>query len=227
MESKYIKVVMFDLDGTIVDTEKYYRLNWQKAFAHFGYKISEEQGLNLRSLGHPYVEEYLTSIFGKDIPIDEIKKYARNLVDENVKEYGLELKKGVINCLTFLKKKNVKLVIVTATAVERTKKYISDANIKDFFDDIISAKNVPHGKPAPDVYLTACERIKVKPQETIAIEDSPNGVMSASRAGVNVIMVPDQTEPDEELKKHTYGILKSLDDLERFIDSNNIVFKGL
>ena len=216
---------MFDLDGTIIDTEKYYRLNWQKAFAHFGYKITDEQGLGLRSLGNPYVEEYLMNIFGKKIETDEIKKYARNLVDENVKQNGLELKPGVIECLTFLKKKNVELAIVTATAVERTERYVKDANIDKYFDDIISAKNVPHGKPAPDVYLTACEKLNVDPKEVIAIEDSPNGVLSASRAGLNVVMVPDQTEPDEELKKHLFGNIKSLKDFEGFVGEKNIVFE--
>ena len=224
MGEKIIKAVMFDLDGTIIDTEKYYRLYWPKAFAKFGYTITDEQGLGLRSLGNPYVEEYLTNIFGKKIETTDIKNYARSLVDESVKANGLELKEGVINCLKFLKTKNAKIAIVTATAIERTNRYIDMASLNDYFDDVISAKNVPHGKPAPDVYLTACEKLKVNPSETIAVEDSPNGVMSASRADCNVIMVPDQTEPDEELKKHLWGNIESLKEFERFVSVNNIVF---
>ena len=224
MGEKIIKAVMFDLDGTIIDTEKYYRLYWPKAFAKFGYTVTDEQGLGLRSLGNPYVEEYLTNIFGKKIETTDIKNYARSLVDESVKANGLELKEGVINCLKFLKTKNAKIAIVTATAIERTNRYIDMASLNDYFDDVISAKNVPHGKPAPDVYLTACEKLKVNPSETIAVEDSPNGVMSASRAGCNVIMVPDQTEPDEELKKHLWGNIESLKEFERFVSVNNIVF---
>ena len=224
MGEKIIKAVMFDLDGTIIDTEKYYRLYWPKAFAKFGYTITDEQGLGLRSLGNPYVEEYLTNIFGKKIETTDIKNYARSLVDESVKANGLELKEGVIDCLKFLKTKNSKIAIVTATAIERTNRYIDMASLNDYFDDVISAKNVPHGKPAPDVYLTACEKLKVNPSETIAVEDSPNGVLSASRAGCNVIMVPDQTEPDEELKKHLWGNIESLKEFERFVSVNNIVF---
>jgi len=119
----------------------------------------------------------------------------------------------------------VKIAIVTATAIERTEMYVNLANLNNYFDDIISAKNVPFGKPAPDVYLTACEKLNVKPEETIAVEDSPNGVMSASRAGCNVVMVPDQTEADEELKKLLFGNIKSLKDFKSFVESNNIVFK--
>lgn len=225
MESKIIKAVLFDLDGTIIDTEKYYRLYWPKAFAKFGYTITDEQGLGMRSLGSPYVEEYLQSIFGKKIEIIEIKKYARSLVDESIKANGLELKDGVIECLKFLKNKNVKITIVTATAIDRTEKYVKEAKIEEYFDNIISAKNVPHGKPAPDVYLTACEKLGVRPKETIAVEDSPNGVMSASSAGCNVVMVPDQTEPDEELSKCLYGNLGSLKEFESFAISKNIIFE--
>ena len=225
MESKIIKAVMFDLDGTIIDTEKYYRLYWPKAFAKFGYTITDEQGLGMRSLGNPYVEEYLQGIFGKKIETDEIKKYARSLVDESVKTNGLELKDGVVECFKFLKTKDVKIAIVTATAIERTEKYVKEAELKEYIDDIISAKNVPHGKPAPDVYLTACEKLNVRPEETIAVEDSPNGVMSASRAGCNVVMVPDQTEADEELAKLLFGNLKSLKEFEKFVADKKIVFK--
>ena len=225
MESKVIKAVLFDLDGTIIDTEKYYRLYWPKAFAKFGYTISDEQGLGMRSLGSPYVEEYAEKLFGKKIDLTEIKKYARSCVDESVAKNGLELKDGAIECLNFLKNKNVKIAIVTATAIERTEKYIKDANIEMYFNDIISAKNVPHGKPAPDVYITACEKLKIEPKETIAVEDSPNGVKSASAAGCNVVMVPDQTEAEEEIMKYLFGNIKSLRDFEDFVVEQRIIFK--
>ena len=225
MDGKIIKAVLFDLDGTIIDTEKYYRLYWPKAFAKFGYTITDEQGLGMRSLGSPYVEEYLQNIFGKKIETTDIKNYARSLVDESVKINGLELKDGVVECLKYLKTQDVKIAIVTATAIERTEMYVKKAKLEEFFDDIISAKNVPRGKPAPDVYLTACEKLNVKPEETIAVEDSPNGVMSASRAGCNVVMVPDQTEADEKLKSHLFGSIRSLGEFEGFIVKEQIIFK--
>ena len=222
MDGKIIKAVLFDLDGTIIDTEKYYRLYWPKAFAKFGYTITDEQGLGMRSLGSPYVEEYLQNIFGKKIETTDIKNYARSLVDESVKINGLELKDGVVECLKYLKTQDVKIAIVTATAIERTEMYVKKAKLEEFFDDIISAKNVPRGKPAPDVYLTACEKLNVKPEETIAVEDSPNGVMSASRAGCNVVMVPDQTEADEKLIKCLFGNIKSLREFENFITAKSV-----
>ena len=57
-----IKAVIFDLDGTLIDTERFYRINWPKAFEHFGYRMSDEQALLLRSLGRPFVQKFLKEI---------------------------------------------------------------------------------------------------------------------------------------------------------------------
>ena len=66
------------------------------------------------------------------------------------------------------------------------------------------------GKPSPQIYLYACSQLGLAPEECMAVEDSPNGVMSAYRAGCPVVMVPDQTEPDEKLKKCLYARVDSL-----------------
>lgn len=220
--SKIIKAVLFDLDGTLIDTEKYYKICWPLAFKHFGYDIREEQFLSLRSLGRPFILKRMQDWFGENIECEDIRKYARKLVDEHIEEEGLQLKKGAIECLKFLKSKDVITSIVTATAIERTEMCINKVDIKKYFDYVISATQVEKGKPAPDVYLYACEKIGIDANETLAVEDSPNGATSAIRAGCNVIMVPDLTEPDEELCKDLYGKLKSLSEFEMFIQKNDI-----
>ena len=218
-----IKAVFFDLDGTLIDTEKYYRVCWPKAFEHFGYHIEEEQYLSLRSLGKPYVLERMQSWFGKDVECDEIKLYARTLVNELTDRNGVDIKKGVVDCLNFLKSKGVKTAVVTATVPERTEKYLKKTDLRQYFDKVISATTVERGKPAPDVYEYAAREVNLKPNECIAVEDSPNGVMSAVSAGCHTIMVPDQSEPDEDLKKLLFARLDSLADFKKFIEENNII----
>ena len=78
---------------------------------------------------------------------------------------------------------------------------------------------VEKGKPAPDIYSYACETLEVNPSQTFAVEDSPNGCLSAYRAGCNVIMIPDLTEPDAELSKILYARLESLIDIKTLFSS--------
>ena len=81
------------------------------------------------------------------------------------------------------------------------------------FDKLISATMVKEGKPSPDIYLYACKQLGLRPEQCMAVEDSPNGVYSAFRAGCKVVMVPDQTEADEELQKCLYAKADTLYDI--------------
>ena len=85
-----------------------------------------------------------------------------------------------------------------------------------YFDKIICATMVKSGKPSPDIYQYACRQLELMPQECMAVEDSPNGVMSAYCAGCKVVLVPDQSEPEEELKDKLYGCVESLDKIEQY-----------
>ena len=219
---KEIRAVFFDLDGTLIDTESYYNRCWPKAFAHFGYGISAKECLDVRSLGNPFILKWMKDRFGDNVECEEIRKYARSLVNELIEKEGLHLKEGVVECLEFLKSKNVYIYIVTATAIDRTERCITRVGIKKYFDKVISATMVKNGKPSPDVYLEAAKEASVNPNECLAVEDSPNGVISAIGAGMNVIMVPDLSEPDVELNKKLFAKLNSLSEFKDFIRDNNI-----
>ena len=89
----------------------------------------------------------------------------------------------------------------------------------DYFDEIICATMVEHGKPAPDIYRYACEQLHLAPAECMAVEDSPNGVSSAYDAGCKVVMVPDQAPPDEETKKKIAACPDSLNEIIKLFDA--------
>ena len=88
-------------------------------------------------------------------------------------------------------------------------------NILEYFDQIVCASMVKHGKPQPDIYIEAAHRLSLEPEQCVALEDSPNGVLAAVRAGCVTVMVPDLTQPDEETAKIIY---KKADDLSQVID---------
>lgn len=205
--------IIFDMDGTLIDTEKYYRVFWPKALAEFGYRMTAEQALTMRSLGRPFAIEQLKSWYGEDFDYTAVREKRKELMEECLDREGIQCKPGAIELLTELKKRGITTAIATATDLERTEKYLKMTGLRDYFDTIISAVMVKQGKPAPDIYLYACEQMGLAPADCIAVEDSPNGVLSAYRAGCKVIMVPDQTEPDEALQKCLYARVDSLKEI--------------
>lgn len=214
---KDIKAVIFDLDGTLTDTEKFYQKAWPEALAHFGYKCEPWMPLELRSLGRPYAPEKFKEWFGQDFDYYKVREYRKALVVEIIKEQGIPLKPGAKEILVWLREQGILTCIATANDYERTKGYLNKLGLFDYFDRIICSDMVKLGKPAPDIYAYACEQLELSPDETFAVEDSPNGVTSAYLAGCNVIMVPDLTEPDEELKGKLYACVPTLLDIKNLI----------
>jgi len=119
--------------------------------------------------------------------------------------------------LQILKENGYQLAVVTATDEERTKEYLTEIGIYDWFDSVICVTMVERGKPFPDVYLYACEKIGCRPEECVAVEDSPNGVQAAYDAGCKTVMVPDLTWPDEELEKKVVGVASSMKGILKYV----------
>ena len=206
-----IKAVLIDMDGTITDTERIYQVNWVKAAKQLGYDFfTREDALSLRSAWAPYAEEMLNDRFDGKVDFDRLRKLCNDITLEELKETGVPLKPYAKEFLEALKKTDYKIVLVSATKPENIMNRLSATGLTDYFDEIISAYTTKRGKPYPEPYLYACEVINVKPEQTIALEDSPIGVESAISAGCNTIMIPDITEADDETKSRLYGYAPSL-----------------
>ena len=212
-----IQAVLFDLDGTLIDTERFYRVCWPRAAAAFGYHMTDEQALCMRSLGRPFAPAQLKEWFGESFDYALVRGKRKELMEEMIAKEGIQVKSGAVKLLELLREKQITTAVVTATDLERAHRYLEQVGLGDCFDRIISATQVPQGKPAPDIYKFACTELKLKPDECIAVEDSPNGVRSAYGAGCHVIMVPDQTQPDEELTKCLLASVPNLVDIVKYV----------
>lgn len=212
-----MKAIIFDMDGTLIDTEKYYRICWRKAAEQFGYHMTDEQALAMRSLGRPFAQAQLREWFGEELDYQKVRICAREMTEEYLAQEGIGCKPGALTLLSWLKERDIVAAVATAASLERAQDYLGRVGLLRFFDEIISATQVKEGKPSPDIYLYACEKLEAAPEECYAVEDSPNGVLSAYRAGCKVIMVPDQTQPDEELAKCLYAKVDSLEKIRELL----------
>ncbi|MCQ2500106.1 MAG: HAD family phosphatase, partial [Lachnospiraceae bacterium] len=182
-ESMNKPTILFDKDGTLIDTEKHYHTAWLSAFQEYGFPVTPEIALKYRSFGKPFAEEYTKELIGPDADINEIRRLRDRVFFDLLDKYGIELKPYAKETLEHLKKKGHRMVIVTASTRERAIDELTKLQLLDYFDEIVSAKTLEQGKPAPDCYLHACRILGIDPADTYAVEDSPNGVESAWRAG--------------------------------------------
>ena len=198
-----MNMILFDMDGTLFDTEKHYQWAWRKAIADAGYELDASEVLKLRSLGAPYNVAQFQEWFGEDVDYHAIRQERMNLM-KNMLTNEIPVKPQVPQTLEKLRQMGYSMAVVTATGQEQAVSNLKLAGLLPFFDRVISASMVKRGKPAPDVYLHACEVLEVQPENCYAVEDSPNGVMSAHAAGCRTIMIPDLTQPDAELSRLLY-----------------------
>lgn len=210
---KPIRAFLFDMDGVILDTEKLYTRFWQEAARSLGYPMTLEQALGMRSLNRDAGKARMESYFGPETDYDAIRQQRIRLMDAYIEENGVEPKPGIYALLDALDARRIPRAITTSSPITRTEKYLTRLNLFSRFQRICTGYDVSQGKPAPDIYLYGAECLGLPPGNCLAIEDSPAGILSASRAGCMPVMVPDQDPPSAETLRLMYARADSLTDI--------------
>lgn len=218
--SNTVKGAIFDMDGLMIDTEKLLVKYWRQAAAEFGYEMTFEHVLGIRSLSRKYSVPKLKGIFGDKFPFDEVRSLRIRLMNEYIDKNGFDIKKGLFELLDYLKSKGIKIAVATATSRDRAVMYLERINALQYFDAVICGDMVKNGKPEPDIYLTAAAELGLPPEECAAFEDSPNGLKSAYAAGCKAVMIPDLSQPDSETEPYTTAVYESLDKAVDFFEGS-------
>lgn len=217
---RMIKAIVFDMDGVIFDSEKLYRKHWMITGKEYG--IPEDTMRELCNLiagsTKERNEKLMKSRFGEDFDYMTFREKTMSRMDQDIMENGVELKPGVVELFDYLKENEYQIGLATSTQQERAERNLKNAGILSYFDKIVYGGVVANGKPAPDIYLKACEDLGVKPSEAMGIEDSINGVKSASAAGLYTVMVVDLIEPTEEIRPMTDQIFNSLFEVKDLLE---------
>ncbi len=213
-----LKGIIFDMDGLMIDTESLLQKFWVQAANENGYPMTKEHVLGIRSLASKYAIPHLKELFGNDFDYYAVRKRRIELMNNYIRENGIVKKAGLDELLEYLKSTDLKIAVATATDFQRTKMYLESINVFHFFDKIICGDMIENGKPNPDIYIEASRQLGFKPDECIALEDSPNGILSAYRAGCLPVMVPDLTQPDAETAGLLYAKCDSLADVINVIE---------
>lgn len=188
MKAPRLSAVLWDMDGTLVDTEPYWMAAETPLIESFGGTWSHEQALGLVGLG---LEDSARILQGAGVRMstDAIVDHLTAEVMRQLAATGVPFRPGARDLLRNLRDAGIKTALVTMS-MRRMAQTVVDLIDFDAFDIVVAGDDATRPKPFPDPYLQACEALGVAPHEAVAIEDSPNGLRSAVASGASVIGVP-------------------------------------
>lgn len=216
-----IKAVLFDMDGTIFDSEKIYRKAWYAVFHKLGLDAyyNEEAIRAVTGRDHNEIHDYLRTLLGYEFDYEEEMKYKTKVIFNIIEQDGLICKPGVPEVFDELHKMGILCALASATNAGRVEKFLTIAGIKDYFDLIVPGGSVAHSKPAPDVFLFTAEKLGLTPDDCLVAEDSENGVLAGYAAGMRVVFVKDLMDLSEKANACVWKAPKTLESLPELVRS--------
>jgi HAD superfamily hydrolase (TIGR01509 family) len=207
-----LDAVIFDMDGTLLDTERLHHQAMGAAAVALGHAIPPALFERLVGVHRDVNRVTLQDALGDGFPIETFYVDA-DARFEALAAAGIPLRPGVVELLDHLRAQGVPCAVATSTASPFAERFLTEAGLIDHFDTVVTRSDVAHPKPAPDPYLLAAERLGVRPAHCVAVEDSPNGIRAAAAAGMATIMVPDLLPATDETRALTVATLESLTEI--------------
>jgi len=215
-----IKLIIFDMDGLMFDTERLASIYWKEAGKKFNYKIDDSIfektiGLSITETEKIYKEQY-----GAGFPFEEINNERIRLTKNHVLSKGVPLKEGLYELLEYIEAKQLKKALATSTDKSRAEMLLNLSNTRRYFDAVTYGNEVMNGKPDPEIFLKTSRKMNCPPEACMVLEDSKNGITAAYRAGMLPVMIPDMNEPEKEIEAMLSKKFNSLIEVRDYFKHN-------
>lgn len=200
---------IFDMDGTLFDTEKLYQQAWLEVAVEFG----EEKNFELpTAISGTNLGEESERIVRRFYPNIDVKAYIARVLEmvDTWRKQNLELMNGVEEILSFFKFADVAMAVASSAPVEVIEENLTRSNLRGYFNAIVGGNLVEHGKPAPDIFLLAASKLNLPASDCYIFEDSFNGIRAATASGGAAIMIPDTVQPTDDIKKICAAVFPNL-----------------
>ncbi len=210
-----VKLVIFDMDGLIFDTERLSYESWREAANKFNINFDLNLLYKLLGTNHESVRNTLNKEFANKINVDDYIMERNKIYLSKILNGEVEKKKGIEELLEYLTSKGIKKAVATSSNREVAYKLLKEAKIYDYYDYILCGDEVKKSKPDPEVFLTVANKLNVHTSKCIVLEDSEAGTIAANKAMMIPIIIPDLKEPSKEIEKLAF---KKLDNLEEVVN---------
>lgn len=196
------KAVIFDLDGTLVDSMWMWKDIDIEFLKVYGYECPDDLQKVIEGMSFSETAAYFKERFRLPLALEEIKAIWTEM-SLNKYRHEVPLKQGVREFLQYLKDRGLKAGIATSNGREMVDAVIASLNIGPYFQVITTACEVAAGKPEPDIYLKVAESLQVKPEDCLVFEDVPAGILAGKRAGMKVCAVEDEFSREMRAEKQS------------------------
>ena len=214
-----LKAVIFDVDGTLLDTERIYMRAWKEAGKLHGYEVSDELLLKTRAVSTAVAAEIFEAEIGNGFSYSKCRVDRVRIAEEILAGETNIRKPGVEELLEYLKEKGIEVAVASSTNIKMTREHLAHAGLGDAFPVMVGGDMVERGKPAPDIFLKAAELLGMEAEACMVIEDSPAGIQAASSAGMRAVMVPDCVKPTDEIRGMAYAVVESLRQVPALVET--------
>lgn len=208
-----LQCVIFDMDGTLLDTERVTMPLWIAAGKALGYEIQENFVLSILGTNRPYYEKQLTCTYGSDFPLQQFRQRIADLTENYYATHPVPVKAGAKELLQKLKARCIKTALATSSDEKETERNLAGAGLQDAFDVVVTGDMIARSKPHPDIFCKAMQLAGSTPETSVVLEDSHNGFLAGIAAGCRTFLVPDLISPPPADTARATGVLERLSDL--------------
>ncbi|PKK38915.1 hypothetical protein ABB02_01728 [Clostridiaceae bacterium JG1575] len=208
------RLVLFDLDGTLIDTEPTSLEAWISTGREFGIPMTHKMACGFIGRTTASVRDELLPYFEHEGMVEEFIE-AKKKRCRSVFERELQAKPGAKTLLLHLQEWKVDVCVATSSARGRSQEFLRRLGLWEMIDFLVGAEDISRSKPDPEIFQTCLAHAKVPAEDALVVEDAYHGILAAHRAGIPCVMIPDllaPTEPIEELGATVYSDLLVLDD---------------